>query len=122
MGKKLIERVHNMKSASRKRQAVEDFDGTPKSRRGRPKKQCLDVEQRYPPVRNLNNDEVTVMRNFDCLKKEIEMAKPRKEKVIELATLTFSSRRNEILSEADEVTAAGLMEKFQELKLIYVVR
>ena len=122
MGKKIIERVHNMKSASRKRQAVEDFDGTPKSRRGRPKKQCLDVEQRHLQVRNLNNDEVTVMRNFDCLKKEIEMAKPRKEKVIELATLTFSSRRNEILSEADEVTAAGLMEKFQELKLIYVVR
>lgn len=36
--KKIIERVHNMKAASRKRQ--DDDDGTPKSR-GRPKKAHL---------------------------------------------------------------------------------
>lgn len=44
-----------------------------------------------------------------------------KKRVIELSTMTFNCRRESIVSDSD-MSASALMEKYQELKLIYVMR
>lgn len=108
-----------MKAASRKRHMEPDIEGTPKKKRGRPKKQNL--EDRYPPMKGLSDDHITLSRNTSALHKELEMEKPRKEIIISLCNQTFMYRREEILKESLEITASALIEKFQELKILYVV-
>ena len=108
-----------MKAASRKRHMEPDIEGTPKKKRGRPKKQNL--EDRYLPMKGFNDDHITLTRNKSALYKELEMEKPRKELIISLCNQTFMYRREEILNESSEITASGLIDKFQELKILYVV-
>ncbi len=72
--KKVIEKVHNLKARTKR---PSDGEGTPKAKRGRPKVSL--VLTRYPPMRDLGEDDVAVERNVQQLKKELEKDKPRKE-------------------------------------------
>ena len=76
---------------------------------------------RYPPVRDTGDDEITVHRNIELLRKELDSQKPRKEIVLTLSAQTFISRREAILNESAEVTASSLLAEYRELKKPYVV-
>ena len=92
--KKLIDRVHNMRS-SIKHSAGEDVGASP-CKRGRPKGSTL--LNRYPPVRVEDNyaDSVATERNMKALKKELERDHPRKDHILPLLKHTYSSRREDI--------------------------
>ena len=113
--KKLIEKVHNLKSWTKR---PSDGEDTPKSKRGRPK--VSPMLTRYPPIRDLGDDDVSVERNVEQLKKELEKCKPRKEIVLTLARHTYCACRAVILSEND-VSVHGLVLQFKELTKPYVV-
>ena len=83
-----------MKAASRKRQTTSDVEGTPKSKRGRPK--LIALQLRYPPVKDTGDDEDTIARN-QCL--------------------NFTS----VLTAKPEVTVSDLLSTCPELKSFYVV-
>ena len=72
--KKLIEKVHNLKSRTKR---PSDGEDTPKPKRGRPK--VSPMLTRYPPIRDLGDDNVSVERNVEQLKKELEKCKPRRD-------------------------------------------
>ena len=59
-----------MKADSHKRHMEPEIEGTPKKKRGRPKKQNL--EDRYPPMKGLSDDHITLSRNTSALHKELE--------------------------------------------------
>ena len=90
--KKLIERVHNVRSAqSRKRPPPDGEMSTPK--KGRPKSSA--VLNRYPPLEasDFGNDDVSNAQNLHLLQKEMERDKPRKDTILPLLRQTFASRR-----------------------------
>ena len=70
----MIERVHNV--AARKRPQSDNGESTPKSKRGRPK-QSLALT-RYPPLKDTGDDDVTLGRNIELLRKELDSQRPRK--------------------------------------------
>lgn len=117
--KKIVERVHNVRSASlRKRPSTEDAEIPRK--RGRPKS-CM---SRYPPLSDIcaeGNDDVCNERNLQMLCREMERDKPRKEHVLTLMRHTFTIRREYVLSETDEVSVATILDKYMGLTLPYAV-
>ena len=119
--KKIIERVHNVNATMKKRPLSDDGSSTPKSKRGRPRQQSL-VLTRCPPLRDTNDDSVTVSRNVAALQKELERESPRKETVLSLSQQTFIRRREGILVDSGEVNATSLLDEFKELHKSYVVR
>ncbi len=118
LGKKIIERLHNVKASQRKRHLSDS--STPKAKRGRPKTQSL-LLTRYPPLTNMAGDDIVMSRDFDALHKELEKSNPRKEKILSLCRQTFTNRREEILVDSEDVTATSLLQKFKELHKSYVV-
>ncbi len=114
-----MERVHNVRSANaRKRPPTDESDETP-CRKGRPKMSA--VLSRYPPIPDVGNDDISHARNIKLLQKEMERDKPRKETVLSLLKQTFTSRREYILSEAEDVTATTILKEHQALSLPYAV-
>ena len=74
-----------------------------------------------PPMKGLNDDHITLSHNTSALHKELKMEKPRNEIIISLCNQTFMYRCEELLNESMEITASTLIDKFQELKILYVV-
>ena len=95
--------MHNIRAWNKRTLGV-DVESTPKAKRGRPK--VSQVLTRYPPVKDTGDDEVTVKRNSLLLAKELDKEKPRKEVVLTLARQTYSTRRANILSESEDITAS----------------
>ena len=80
--KKIIERVHNIRSACAKKcPAIDDGQGTPVKRR-RPK--GLSLLNRYRQLPEGLNDDASNQRNITALQKEMEKEKPRKDVVLSL--------------------------------------
>ena len=117
MGKKTHRESSQHKGTQSKR-ALEDQE-TPKAKRGRPK--MSSVLTRYPPLKDDINDDISIERHFNQLKKELDKERPKKEVVLSLARQTCHSRRAAILSESTDVTATSLLEQFKELNKAYVV-
>lgn len=115
--KKMIERVHN--TASRKRMASSDEGSSLNAKRGRPK-QSLTLS-RYPPVRDVGEDDVTTGRNAELLHKELQSQWPRKDVILSLAAQTFTSCREAVLNESADISATSLLIQFPEFKVAYVV-
>ena len=117
--KKLIDRVHNMRS-SLKRSVGEDAAASP-CKRGRPKGTLL--LNRYPPVRVEGDyvDSVTNERNMKALVKELERDHPRKDHILPLLKHTYTSRREDILAESVDVTVTLLITKYPALCFPYAV-
>lgn len=118
---KIVERVHNVRSASaRKRPPSDEGEGTPR-KKGRPK--VSGVLSRYPPLQfpDVGNDEVSNERNTKLLQKEMEKDKPRKETILPLLKQTFPSRREQVLSESEGVTVATILKAHPALTLPYAV-
>ena len=117
--KKIIDRVHNMRAAS-KRLANDDAGSSP-SKRGRPKGSLL--QRHYPPL-NIDadfSDTSTNERNLKVLSKELERDTPRKDIILSLMKSTFGVRQEEILLDSD-VSVGVILEKHPSLHLPYVVR
>ena len=117
--KKIIERIHNITSSTRKRQPSNDLESTPKAKRGRPKQ--ASILSRYPPMKDVGDDDLVVSRNHAKLEKEMKEGRPRKEVILLLARETFSMRRIAVLAEQDTVTASELLREYKELNKPYVV-
>ena len=122
---KIIERVHNMRAASRKR--PQEHDASSETSKSRKQKQIL-VNRYLPlkdldddeitislPLKDLDDDEITISRNLSALRKELNMEKP-----MSLSNQVFPARR-EIILEEIEATASSLIERFPKLKLSHVV-
>jgi len=93
-------------------------ESAPKLTRGRPKVSL--VLTRYPPMKDLGEDDIVVKRNIELLSKELEIDKPRKETVLSLARQTYSPQCAQLLSAPKEITSAALQE-YKELRKPYVV-
>ena len=89
--KKIIERVHNVRSAcAKKRPSVDEAQGTP-VKRGRPKGTSL--LNRYPPLPEGMNDAASYQRNIAALQREMEKERPKKDVVLSLLNQTFATHR-----------------------------
>ncbi len=108
-----------MKAKCKKR-PLSDESGLPSTKRGRPK-QRSPIFTRYPPLKDVTDDAITLVRNLEALHKETERSTPNKEKVLSLCRQTFSKRREDVLNEFEEVTAVGLLHNHKELHKSYVV-
>ena len=119
--KKVLERIHNVASGNRKRQLAGAEAETPVAKRGRPK--IVPKTTRYPPLRDAGyeDDDITIHRNHEKLQKELAEKNPKKEIILALARQTFSFRRTQILSDDSSISATNLLEKFGELRKLYVV-
>ena len=122
--KKLIEKVmHNAYWKKPKRNLDEDDgcsgDLTPKPKRGRPSQS--QVLTRYPPLRDIGDDETTNSRNRQQIERELEKERPKRETILLLSRHTFSYRRSEIVDESNDVTASSILSKYKELEKPYVV-
>ena len=104
---------------ARTKRPLDDGESAPKPKRGRPKVSL--VLTRYPPMKDLGEDDIAVKRNTELLSKELERDKPRKEIVLALARQTYSPRRARILSAPKEITSAALLQEYKELRKPYVV-
>ena len=118
--KKMLEHIHNVVAGKRKRQTSTDKDA-PVAKRGRPKQVAKTT--RYPPLSDTGDgdDDITIQRNVEKLRKELAEKNPKKETVLALARQTFSFRRKHVLSEDSLVSATQLLEKFAELNKVYIV-
>ena len=76
---------------------------------------------RYPPLRDVGGDDITVQRNIALVTKELEKERPRKEVGLSLVRQSHGARRQQILAESEDTTATALLEEFPVLKKIYVV-
>ena len=109
--------MHNV-NATRKRPPAGD-DDTPKPKRGRPRQ--YQILTRYPPLKDTNDDDITISRKVSALSAELEKHTPRKEVVLSLSQQVYGIRRDSILVEAaDSVTA--ILETHKELHKTYVVK
>lgn len=117
--KKIIERVHNVRS--RKRSRGENDFSPPALKRGRPRQQSTTLT-RYPPLKDTGDDSITTSRNLEALHKEIKKDNPSREKVLSLCHQTFSKRREDILDDCGGNSATDLIVKYNELHRSYVVR
>lgn len=70
LGKKIIERVHNV--AEKKRPRSDEGEGTAKAKHGRPKQSLRALAlTTYPPLRDAcTGDDTTLSRNIELLHKE----------------------------------------------------
>ena len=116
--KKILERIHNVNSGSKRRHLSGELE-TPKAKRGRPKQDALLV--RYPPLRETDNDDVAAARNLQKLHKELMEARPKKEVVLALARETFFTRRESVLADHESLTAWELLKEYPELTKGYVI-
>ena len=100
----MLERIHNVVAGKRKRQTSTDEDA-PVAKRGRPKQVAKTT--RYPPLSDTGDgdDDITIQRNVEKLRKELAEKNPKKETVLALARQTFSFRRKHVLSEDSSVSA-----------------
>lgn len=115
--KKLIERVHNVRSTSARKRLPDDVPAS-KSKRGRPK---TTSQKRYPILGIPGNDEASDGRNVRELDKEMKREHPRKDNVISLMRQTFHLRREDVVKEADDVSVASITETHPVLTLPYAV-
>lgn len=109
-----------MRSADvRKRPASDVEMSLPK--RGRPKSNP--ALSRYPPVHfpDVGDDGISNARNLALLQKEMEREKPRKDTVLQLLKHTFALRRDDILSDAEDVSIATILLTHPALALPYAV-
>ena len=116
---KAIDRVHNMPSTSARKRVATDEGESSAVKRGRPK--GCSLLSRYPPVSEDINDEASSDRNIKALRKEMEREKPRKECVLSLLRQTFSSRREDILSNSSDVSVTTILSEHKALSLLYAV-
>ena len=68
-----------------------------------------------------DNDTVSNERNLIALKKEMEKEKPRKDVILSLLHQTFQIRRDEILSDRNEVSVSSILSSYKALSLPYAV-
>ena len=117
--KRIIDRLHNTRSAS-KRLCSDSGQSSP-CKRGRPKASV--IMNRYPPVRVDSDfkDAATDERNKKTLLKELERENPRKEIVLSLLRQTFSNRREDVLSESADVSVRTILSTHPALTLPYAV-
>ena len=110
--KKLIERVHNVAKAGRKRSTT---SAVPPAKRGRPKSDNP-ILKRYPPLRMTEEiDE----NDVQALQVELAKDKPRKDVVLPLIKNTFAERRQYVLS--TQVSIADVTERYKSFLLPYAV-
>lgn len=110
--------MHNVRSAcAKKRPSSDEGQGTP-VKKGRPKGSSL---HRYPPLPEVNMDAASNERNMNALKKEMDREKPRKDVVLSLLKQTFSTRRDEIVSDCSDVTVTSIISIHKALTLPYAV-
>ena len=114
--------MHNAywKQHKRNHDVNEDEDSTPKPKRGRPAQS--QVLTRYPPLRDVGEDDIANQRNKQQLERELEKDRPRKETILQLSRQTFGNRRLDILGESSDVSASSILTKYNELQKSYVVR
>lgn len=110
--KKLIERVHNVAKAGRKRSTTSTL---PPAKRGRPKSDNP-ILKRYPPLRM--TEEVDE-NDVQALQVELAKDKPRKDVVLPLIKNTFAERRQYVLS--TQVSIADVTERYKSFLLPYAV-
>lgn len=111
--------MHNVRSAcAKKRPSSDEGQGTP-VKKGRPKGSSL--LNRYPPLPEVNMDAASNERNMNALKKEMDREKPRKDVVLSLLKQTFSTRRDEIVSDCSDVTVTSIISIHKALTLPYAV-
>ena len=72
-------------------------------------------------MRSTEDDDIATYRNREELKKELQRERPRKEIILSLARQTYPSRRESVLSEADDVCVSSLLSDFPEFRKPYVV-
>lgn len=117
--KKIIERVHNVRSTcAKKRSSMDEGQGTP-VKKGRPR--GMSLLNRYPPLPEGDNDDASTQRNVNALKKEMERERPRKDVVLSLLTQTFAARREEIVSDGSDITVTSIISVHKALTLPYAV-
>ena len=116
LGEKIIDRIHNTRSSSKRLQNHSD-ESSP-CKKGRPK-----VSFRYPPLRADAEftDAATDERNKRALQKQLDREHPRKEIVLSLLRQTFGCRREDIPSESTDVSVATISSTHPALTLPYVV-
>ena len=117
--KKIVERVHNVRSASARKRPSAENEGCTPHKKGRPK--ASPTLSRYPPLADMGNDEVSNARNLQMLCREMERDKPRRDTVLSLMRQTFTSRREYVLSESSDISVAAILQLHQALSLPYVV-
>lgn len=86
-----MEHIHNVNSSTRKRQPSGGTNTTPKAKRGRPKQSS--IMTRYPSLMDVDDDEVTINRNYTKLQREVAEDRPKKDVVLRLARDIFPMRR-----------------------------
>ena len=95
-------------------------DETPR-KRGRPK--VSTTMGRYPALESMDvgeyDDNASTERNRNALSKELERPKPRKEVVLSLLRQTYRPRRDEVLSDSEDV--ASILSRHPALSLPYAV-
>ena len=114
--KKMIERVQNVNS--RKRNASGPAEGSLTPKRGRPKSSNVRL---YPDIPVINNDDESLESDNIALKKELELAKPRKEVVLSLMRKTYTYRREYILATKDRMSMNDLISMYQGYTYCYCV-
>lgn len=117
--KKIVERVHNVRSSCARKRLSSQTEFTTSAKRGRPKSSSTVC--RYPPLATTENDEISDDRHHQMLSREMEREKPRKENVLSLMRQTYSTRREYILKESDDVSVSSILEKYKGLTLPYAV-
>ena len=115
MGKKLIEKMHNLKA--KKRASVSE--GTPKAKHGCPKLSL--VLTCYPTLRDTEDDKITQQQNSELLIKEVRKERPRKEVVCSLGHQTYSSRHQNIIATSEETSISYILQQYPFLKKTYIV-
>lgn len=94
---------------------------SPPAKRGRPR--LISVLSRYPPLSRDedSDDDIAMERHMGMLKKEMERESPRKEQLLQLMKVTYTIRREFVLSDSSEVSATAVLEKYPALSLVSVV-
>lgn len=117
--KKIIERVHNVRSASAKKRPPSDEGESKPVKKGRPKGSSL--LNRYPPISEGKHDAASTERNMIALQREMQKERPRKDVILSLLSQTFETRRDEILSDGSNVTVTSIISTHKALTFPYAV-
>ena len=113
--KRLIDRVYNVYKGEKRKQREEDGDGSSPPRK---RKKLLD---RYPPLNPSEiSDESTQERHMKALDQELKKEKPWVSALLELMELTFSHRREFVLTAASSVEE--ILSKYPALRKPDVVQ
>ena len=66
-------------------------------------------------------DDIEEERNVAALQKEMDRENPRKDIILPLLKETFTSRRQHILGDSDDLSATTILETYKPLSLPFVV-